>query len=120
MALLPLMGQSLTHLLVHAIFSTKDRRPLLRSEEIREIFKRHRVAFDETLCLGLNHPRVGRPFRARRLMSFLPGLKHLGYSVRPLRGHRKMSKLQGLQSLQPSVESSETPSDSQHPSKVTR
>ena len=30
------MGQSLTHLLVHAIFSTKDRRPLLRSEEIRE------------------------------------------------------------------------------------
>jgi hypothetical protein len=41
------MGQSLTHLLVHAIFSTKDRRPFLRSEEIREIFKRHRVAFDE-------------------------------------------------------------------------
>ena len=35
MALLNLMGQSLTHLLVHAIFSTKDRRPLLRSEEIR-------------------------------------------------------------------------------------
>jgi hypothetical protein len=39
-------GQSFTHLLVHAIFSTKDRRPFLRSE-IREIFKRHRVAFDE-------------------------------------------------------------------------
>ena len=45
--LLYLMGQSLTHLLVHAIFSTKDRRPFLRSEEIREIFKRHRVAFEE-------------------------------------------------------------------------
>src|SRR5262252_9969825 len=29
------MGQSLTHLLVHAIFSTKDRWPFLRSEEIR-------------------------------------------------------------------------------------
>jgi putative transposase len=29
------VGQSLTHLLVHAIFSTKDRRPFLRSEEIR-------------------------------------------------------------------------------------
>jgi putative transposase len=29
------MGQSLTHLLVHAIFSTKDRRPFLQSEEIR-------------------------------------------------------------------------------------
>jgi len=29
------MGQSLTHLLVHAVFSTKDRRPFLRSEEIR-------------------------------------------------------------------------------------
>jgi hypothetical protein len=37
-------------------------------EEIREIFKRHRVAFDER-------------FRARRLMSLHPGLKHLGYSV---------------------------------------
>jgi REP element-mobilizing transposase RayT len=36
MALLHLMGQSLTHLLVHAIFSTKDRRPFLRSEEIRD------------------------------------------------------------------------------------
>jgi REP element-mobilizing transposase RayT len=35
MALLNLMGRSLTHLLVHAIFSTKDRRPFLRSEEIR-------------------------------------------------------------------------------------
>ena len=30
------MGQSLSHLLVHAIFSTKDRRPFLRSEEIRD------------------------------------------------------------------------------------
>jgi hypothetical protein len=29
------MGQSLTHLLVQAIFSTKDRRPFLHSEEIR-------------------------------------------------------------------------------------
>ena len=46
MVLLYLMGQSLTHLLVHAIFSTKDRRPFLRSEEIREIFKRQRVAFE--------------------------------------------------------------------------
>ena len=48
-----------------------------------------------TLCLGLKHPRLGRPFsfRARPLMSLHPGLKHLGYSVRPLRGHRKMSKL---------------------------
>src|SRR5215831_19983682 len=35
MALLHLMGQSLTRLLVHAIFSTKDRRPFLRSEEMR-------------------------------------------------------------------------------------
>jgi putative transposase len=29
------MGQSLTHLLVHAIFSTKDRRLFLQSEEVR-------------------------------------------------------------------------------------
>src|SRR5215471_15835295 len=35
MVLLPDMGQSLTHLLVHTIFSTKDRWPSLRSEEIR-------------------------------------------------------------------------------------
>ena len=35
MALLHLVDQALTHLLVHAIFSTKDRRPFLRSEEIR-------------------------------------------------------------------------------------
>jgi hypothetical protein len=47
-----------------------------------------------TLCLGLKHQWVGRPFRASRLMALHPGLKHLGYSVRPLRGHRKMSKLQ--------------------------
>ena len=32
-------------------------------EEIREIFKRHRVAFDE-LCLGLKHQWVGRPREA--------------------------------------------------------
>jgi hypothetical protein len=57
MMVLHYMGQSLAHLLVHAIFSTKDRRPSLHSEairneiyyqeEIREIFKRQRVAFDE-------------------------------------------------------------------------
>src|SRR6516225_8507871 len=35
MTLLSLMGQSLTRLLVHVIFSTKDRRPFLRSGEIR-------------------------------------------------------------------------------------
>ena len=29
------MAQSLSHLIMHAIFSTKDRRALLRSEEIR-------------------------------------------------------------------------------------
>ena len=31
-----IVGQSLTHLLVHAIFSTKDRRPYLQSEETRK------------------------------------------------------------------------------------
>jgi REP element-mobilizing transposase RayT len=30
------MGQSLSHLLVHSVFSTKDRHPFLRSEEIRK------------------------------------------------------------------------------------
>ena len=33
--LLYLVPQSLSHLIVHAVFSTKDRRPFLRSEEIR-------------------------------------------------------------------------------------
>ena len=33
--LLYAMAQSLSHLIVHAVFSTKDRRALLRSEEIR-------------------------------------------------------------------------------------
>ena len=35
MMLLHDMGQSLAHLLVHAIFSTKDRRLVLHSDEIR-------------------------------------------------------------------------------------
>ena len=30
-----IMGQSLARLLVHSVFSTKERRPFLRSEEIR-------------------------------------------------------------------------------------
>jgi putative transposase len=33
--LLYAMAQPLSHLIVHAVFSTKDRRALLRSEEIR-------------------------------------------------------------------------------------
>jgi len=115
------MDQSLTHLLVHAIFSTKDRRPFLRSEEIRneiyaymagalknldchqsnvesvtayivsqaehhkkfsyqeeirEIFKTPQGRLRRTLCLGLKHQCVGRPFRVRRLMPLHPGLKH--------------------------------------------
>jgi hypothetical protein len=41
----------------------------------------------QTLCLGLKHLWVGRPFRAPHLMSLHPGLKRLGYFVRPLRGH---------------------------------
>ena len=67
--LLYAMAQSLSHLIVHAVFSAKDRRALLRSEEIRSetysylagiehhrkfssqeelraLLKRHRVAFD--------------------------------------------------------------------------
>src|SRR5215470_9085722 len=115
MALLHLMGQSLTRLLVHAIFSTKDRRPFLRSEEIRhEIYaymagtlknldchpikiggvEEHvhvfcslskNIAFSDLI----GRLRVGRPFRAGRFISLHPGLKRLGYSVRPLRGRKK-------------------------------
>jgi REP-associated tyrosine transposase len=35
MLLLCAMSQSLSHLIVHVVFSTKDRRPFLHSEEIR-------------------------------------------------------------------------------------
>ena len=59
MTLLNLMGQSLTHLLVQAIFSTKGRRPFLRSEEIRNEIHAY---------IKASH-WVGRPFRARRLIS---------------------------------------------------
>ena len=35
------MGQSLSRLLVHSVFSTKDRRPFLRPEEIRDEIYAH-------------------------------------------------------------------------------
>ena len=38
------MGQSLAHLLVQEIFSTKDRRPFLHSEEIRNEIYRNRYS----------------------------------------------------------------------------
>ena len=40
-------------LLVHAIFSTKDRQPFLRSEEIREIFKRHQGSPSRNAMFGI-------------------------------------------------------------------
>ena len=52
MLLLYDMGQSLAHLLLQAIFSTKDRRPFL----IREIFKRYRVPSRNAL-FGIEAPR---------------------------------------------------------------
>ena len=72
------MGQSLTHLLVHAIFSTKDRRPFLRSEEIRNeihayIKAPRRSGRPREAVLGLPSrnctPRrgVGSAFRASEL-----------------------------------------------------
>jgi hypothetical protein len=70
------MGQSLTHVLVHAIFSTKDRRPFLHSEEIR----------NESM------PTNGRTsFQGESLCDVYPGLKHPGYFVRPLRGGEQES-----------------------------
>ena len=75
--------------------ATKQIRPgaSMKPDLSNGVFKRHRVAFDERY-VWVETPMVGRPFRARRLMSLYPGLKHMGYSVRPRRGHRKMSKLQ--------------------------
>ena len=88
MVLLYDMGQSLAHLLVHAIFSTKDRRPFLHSEEIRNEIYAYMAGTLKNLewirCLlrqrvqrglGLKPPRVGRPFRAGRFISLHPGLK---------------------------------------------
>jgi hypothetical protein len=77
--LLYAMAQSLSHLIVHAVFSAKDRRALLRSEEIRsetysylagiehhrkfsyqeelrELLKRHRVSFDERYLWEYDRP----------------------------------------------------------------
>jgi len=69
-------------------------RKISYQEEIREIFKRHRVAFDERYVWDCPPRGSGRPFRAGRFISLHPGLKHLGYSVRPLCGRKKTSKLQ--------------------------
>jgi hypothetical protein len=81
------IGQSLAHLLVHAIFSTKDRRPFLHCEEIRNEILATRKRFVKFLnvtgsssmnaMFGIEAPRgsVGRPFRAGRFISFHPGLK---------------------------------------------
>ena len=64
------MGQSLTHLLVHAIFSTKDRRPFLRSEEIRtEIYAYMAGTLKNLDCHPIKNRRRGRP-RPRFLLAF--------------------------------------------------
>ena len=91
-------------------------------EEIRELFKRHRVASTNTMfgieapegrmpfqggSLYLTSPRAGAPDFAKptsRLAFWRHLPQHegrhsfsdggLGYSVRPLRGRKKMSKLQ--------------------------
>jgi hypothetical protein len=56
---MPHGGQSLTHLLVHAIFSTKDRRPFLRSEEILdEIYAYKKFSYQEEIRKIFNHHRV--------------------------------------------------------------
>ena len=62
------MGQSLTHLLVHAIFSTKDRRTFLRSQEIR----------NEMLGLGVTRPEARTPFQGGLLDVTLPRAKAPG------------------------------------------
>jgi hypothetical protein len=70
MVLLLIMGQSLTHLLVHAIFSTKDRRPFLRSEEIRnEIY---------AYMFGIETPEGRTPFQGALLDVTSPRAKAPG------------------------------------------
>ena len=80
------MAQSLSHLILHAVFSTKARRALLRSEEfsyrgeLRELLKRHRVAFDERFSLGIM-PGTRPPFQRDAFGDLFPGLKPMGCSV---------------------------------------
>jgi hypothetical protein len=109
-----MQAQSLSHLIVHAVFSTKDRWALLRSEEIRSetysymagilknlqchpikiggaddhvhILSSLSSRFRRTLSLGIvTDPRP--PFQgdsSRGRLPF-PGLKPMGYSVFALR-----------------------------------
>ena len=70
------MAQSLSHLIVHAVFSTKDRRPLRQSQEIRietyaytaGILKNLQCHPIESLLtndiFGNSCLAIGRPFRA--------------------------------------------------------
>src|SRR5262245_8962604 len=106
MALLNLMGQSLTDLLVPSASPTWHRsRPIssTRQSSIRNLATRKRfVKFSNATgspstnaTFGIETPMGRTPFQGVSLDVIHPGLKHLGYSVRPLRGHRKMSKLQG-------------------------
>jgi REP element-mobilizing transposase RayT len=72
------MGQSLSQLLVHAIFSTKDRRSFLRSKELRnEIYaymagilknlECHPIKIggvEDHVHIGIETAEFGRPCRA--------------------------------------------------------
>ena len=64
MELLYLMGQSLTHLLVHAIFSTKDRRSLLGDSRN---FQTPQGRLRRTLCLAFETPKARTPLQGASL-----------------------------------------------------
>ena len=109
------MSQSLSHLIVHAVFSTKDRRPFLHSEDIRiETY----ASLSTNVISGNNAPHSaalsGRFSRGRP-----PRAEALGYSLFALRatpkcplgiflcvlqsrcGRYKASKLQGRSLARP-------------------
>jgi hypothetical protein len=41
------VAQSLAGVLLHVVFSTKNRAFFLQADELRALLKKHRVAFDE-------------------------------------------------------------------------
>src|SRR6266446_5713681 len=66
MTLLHMMCQSLTYLLVHAIFSTKDRRPLLRSEEIRDEIYAYMAGTLKNVAISLTRQSILRNLAIRK------------------------------------------------------
>ena len=76
------MAQSLSHFLVHSVFSTKDRRPFLRSEEMRKEIYAYMAGILKNLeC----HPiKIGGVEDHVHILSSLS--KNIAFSLRSMNG----------------------------------